>query len=262
MALRKLPGVPDDLDAAVEANPVAVAALDLLLDATGGLDVARALVVESATYSALQAGAEHRSWLGAHRRKRREPDAEPVRMARDDGTLRLTLDRPRVRNAFDAAMRDALLEGLALARDDDSITAVVIDGAGPNFCSGGDLDEFGTTPDPATAHLIRVARSVGRAIDELRSEVTVVVHGTCVGAGVELAAFAGRVVARPDATFRLPEIGMGLVPGAGGTVSLPRRVGAERTRWLAVSGSAIDARTALDWGLIDTISETEGASSG
>jgi enoyl-CoA hydratase/carnithine racemase len=68
-------------------------------------------------------------------------------------------------------------------------------------------------------------------------------------------------VARPDATFRLPEIAMGLVPGAGGTVSLPRRIGRERTAWLALSGQAIDAPTALDWGLVDTISETEGARS-
>jgi len=256
MALRKLSTVPD----ASAANPIAVAALDLLLDATAGLDVPRALIVESATYSTLQAGPEHQTWLRGHTRKPRPAEGEPVRMSRDDGHLRLTLDRPHVRNAFNAAMRDGLLEGLALARDDDSITAVVIDGAGPNFCSGGDLDEFGTAPDPATAHLVRVARSVGRAIDEQRDRVTVVVHGTCVGAGVELAAFAARVIARPDATFRLPEIAMGLVPGAGGTVSLPRRIGPDRTRWLAVTGSAIDAATALDWGLVDTISETEGAS--
>ncbi|MEY2569399.1 MAG: hypothetical protein QOE35_3928 [Actinomycetota bacterium] len=254
--------MPENLDAAVETNPTAVAALDLLLDATVGMDVPRALIVESATYSTLQAGPEHQAWLRGRRRRRRTGDEEPVRMTRNDGVLRLTLDRPQVRNAFDAAMRDALLEGLALARDDDTITAVVLDGAGPNFCSGGDLDEFGTTPDPATAHLVRVARSVGRAIDELRDRVTVVVHGASVGAGVELAAFAGRVVARPDATFQLPEIAMGLVPGAGGTVSLPRRIGEERTRWLAVTGSVIDAATALDWGLVDIISETEGASSG
>jgi enoyl-CoA hydratase/carnithine racemase len=255
MALRKLSTVPEE----PAGNPIAVAALDLLLDATAELDVPRALIVESATYSTLQAGPEHQAWLRAHKRRRRGPDAEPVRMTRDNGGLRLTLNRPEVRNAFNAAMRDGLLEGLALARDDDTITAVVIDGAGPNFCSGGDLDEFGTTPDPATAHLVRVARSVGRAIHERRERVTVVVHGTCVGAGVELTAFAGRVVARPDATFRLPEIEMGLVPGAGGTVSLPRRIGVERTRWMAVTGSAIDAATALDWGLVDTISETEGA---
>ncbi len=76
-----------------------------------------------------------------------------------------------------------------------------------------------------------------------------------MGAGVELPPFAGRVVARADATFRLPEVGMGLVPGAGGTVSIPRRVGRQRAAWLALTGSAIDAQTALDWGLVDAIND-------
>ena len=115
-------------------------------------------------------------------------------------------------------------------------------GEGPSFCSGGDLDEFGTLPDPATAHAIRSTRHPARLLHALEARVERVVHGACVGAGVELPAFAARVVARPDASFRLPELAMGLVPGAGGTVSLPRRIGRQRTAWLALSGAAIDAR--------------------
>lgn len=210
-------------------------------------------MVESATYSLLQAGPEHQAWLAARPPRRPlvdEPD--PVIMARHGNELRLTLHRPHVRNAFNAAMREGLLDGLAVAAADPDVQ-VVIDGDGPNFCSGGDLDEFGTLDDPASAHLLRVARSVGRSVHELRDRVTFVVHGACVGAGTELPAFAGRVVARPGATFRLPEVGMGLVPGAGGTVSLPRRIGRDRAGWLARSGEAIDAATALDWGLVDSI---------
>ena len=79
------------------------------------------------------------------------------------------------------------------------------------------------------------------------------VHGACVGAGIELPAFAGRVVASRDAWFALPEVAMGLVPGAGGTVSLPRRIGAQRTAWLALTGRRIDAETALAWGLVDEL---------
>jgi enoyl-CoA hydratase/carnithine racemase len=161
-----------------------------------------------------------------------------------------------VRNAFDAAMREALLDGLAIATADPSAEQIVIDGAGPNFCSGGDLAEFGTLADPASAHLLRVDRSVGRAVHRLRDRTTFVVHGACIGAGVEIPAFAGRVIARPDATFRLPEVAMGLVPGAGGTVSIPRRIGRERFRSLALTGAMIDATTALSWGLVDQI---EGA---
>ncbi len=78
-------------------------------------------------------------------------------------------------------------------------------------------------------------------------------HGTCVGAGVELPAFAGTVVAGPNTTFRLPENAMGLIPGAGGTVSIPRRIGRWRTLHLALSGMALNAATALAWGLADRV---------
>ena len=62
-----------------------------------------------------------------------------------------------------------------------------------------------------------------------------------------------RTVARPDATFTLPEVGMGLVPGAGGTVSIPRRIGRQRTAWLALTGSPLDLPTAVSWGLVDEV---------
>ena len=71
-------------------------------------------------------------------------------------------------------------------------------------------------------------------------------HGACIGAGIEMTAFAKRVVARDDAFFALPEVGFGLVPGAGGTVSIPRRIGTHRTALLGLSGQRIDAALALD----------------
>jgi enoyl-CoA hydratase/carnithine racemase len=77
------------------------------------------------------------------------------------------------------------------------------------------------------------------------------VHGPCAGAGIELAAFAGTVVAEAGTTFRLPEVGMGLIPGAGGTVGIPRRIGRWRTLYLALTGHRIDVATALAWGLVD-----------
>lgn len=238
-------------------HPIAAAALQLLLDATATADVESALVAESATYSTLQAGPEHLEWLQQLRRREQPDEDDVVLMARDaEATLRLTLNRPKVRNAFNAAMREALLDGFAIVAADASIERVLVDGAGPNFCSGGDLNEFGTLKDPASAHLLRVERSVGRAVHAARDRTTFVVHGACVGAGVEIPAFAGRVIARPDATFQLPEISMGLVPGAGGTVSIPRRIGRERFGWLALTGEKIDATTALSWGLVDAI---EGA---
>ena len=237
----------------MQGNPIAAEALELLVRATVFADVETALVAESATYSALQAGPEHQAWLGSRTRRSGAEEGDVVCMQRDASTLRLTLNRPQVRNAFNAAMREALLDGLLVAEVDESIESVVIDGAGPSFCSGGDLDEFGTLADPASAHVLRVTRSVGRAVHRLRDQTTAFVHGACVGAGVELPAFAGRVVARADATFRLPEVSMGLVPGAGGTVSIPRRIGLERFLDFALSGDTIDARTALEWGLVDEL---------
>ncbi|MCZ0997091.1 enoyl-CoA hydratase/isomerase family protein [Streptomyces mirabilis] len=85
--------------------------------------------------------------------------------------------------------------------------------------------------------------------------MTAHLHGACVGAGIELAAFAGRVLAAPDTLIRLPEVGMGLIPGAGGTASLPVRIGRERTAYLALSGDTLSAAQALGWGLVDEIGE-------
>ena len=87
----------------------------------------------------------------------------------------------------------------------------------------------------------------------VRRLVVAEVHGAAVGAGAELSAYAGRVSATEDAFFMLPEVGMGLVPGAGGTVSIPRRIGPQRTAYLAVSGARLDARTALRWRLVDEV---------
>jgi enoyl-CoA hydratase/carnithine racemase len=240
--------------AAVRATPIAAAALAQLLRHGDARSIEAGLVAESLAYSTLQAGPEFRAWLATHPAP--VPRAEagaPLRARREGASLHLGLDRPAKRNAYSAALRDALVEVLQLALQDDSIERVLIDAEGPAFCAGGDLDEFGTLPDPATAHAIRTTRSAARLLAQVAERTEVHLHGACVGAGIELAAFAGRIVARTDAWFALPERAMGLLPGAGGTVSLPRRIGRQRTAWLALSGARIDATTALEWGLVDAI---------
>lgn len=174
-------------------------------------------------------------------------------VARDGDVLHLTVNRPERRNAYGRQLRDALVEALPIAVLDESVTRVVLDGAGPSFCAGGDLDEFGTTPDLVTAHLVRTRGGAARPLHRLARRVEVRLHGVCVGAGIELPAFAGRVVAAPGTTVRLPEVGMGLVPGAGGTVSIPRRIGRWRTLHLALTGTTLDASCARAWGLIDEV---------
>jgi len=253
-----------DLDAVVAAvtrTPFAAATLVHVLRAGATLAVDAALTLESLGYATLQAGPEHAHWLAA--RPAASPvtaeDGDPVRVERERDRLVVTLDRPARHNAFSARMRDALCAALALAQAEPDLP-VVLRGAGPSFSSGGDLDEFGTRPDPTTAHLVRMTRSPARQLAAIAPRLRAEVQGACIGAGSELAAFAGRVSAMPDAFFQLPEVAMGLIPGAGGTASIARRIGRQRTAWLALTGARIDTATALAWGLIDAVAEPANVS--
>jgi enoyl-CoA hydratase/carnithine racemase len=251
------PGVAsvDDVLRVVERNPVAATTLVLCMRQAPP-SIERGLVTESAAYSVLQSGAEFTAWRRARPPRRdRAGEGPAVRVTRAGDRLDLVLSRPHSRNALNRAMRDGLLEGLALAAADPSLATVVLRGEGTSFCSGGDLDEFGTFSDPAAAHLVRLGTSIGRALLALGERLVVEVHGPCAGSGVELPAFAPRVLAHPDFTAALPEVGLGLIPGAGGTVSITRRVGRHRMVLLALSGARIDAATALRWGLVDEVGE-------
>lgn len=246
-------GLLERIAANVGANPQSAVTLAQLLRFAERLDPRDALVAESVAYSMLLAGPEFGRWLAGRARPRPSPEAEPVRMTRSGDELEIRLHRPEVHNAYSAAMRDALTDALALPVADPTLRRIVLGGDGPSFCSGGDLREFGTTPDPVTAHLIRTTHSPARLLIQLADRVAAHLHGACVGAGIELAAFARLVSAQPDSWIQLPEVTMGLIPGAGGTVSLPRRIGRHRTAALALAADRIDAARALDWGLVDAL---------
>ncbi|MFP5304355.1 MAG: enoyl-CoA hydratase/isomerase family protein, partial [Gammaproteobacteria bacterium] len=195
-------------------------------------------------------------WLGANRAPApfQATDAGPaVVVERTGDTLLLELNRASNRNAMTVEMRDALIEALQLAAADDSIARIRIRGRGNCFSTGGDLSEFGSAPDPASAHIVRTLALPGRALAACAARAEVFVHVACVGSDIEFPAFAGRITAAGDAWFQLPELKLGLIPGAGGCVSIPRRIGRQRTAWLVLSGRRIDAQTALRWGLIDAI---------
>jgi len=241
--------------ATVTDFPTSSTALALLLRGGSVRSVAEGLVAESAVYSTLQAGPEFAAWRAAApvRAPSDRDDAPRVVVTRHDATLVVTLHRPDRLNALDARMRDELLDALSVAGADPALTRIELRGEGRSFCAGGDLNEFGRRSDPATAHVIRLQRSVARVLHELSARTTAYVHGPCAGSGIELAACCGTVVADPDTTMSLPEVRLGLIPGAGGTASLPRRIGRQRTAWLALTGRAIDAATALEWGLVDAL---------
>jgi len=213
--------------------------------------VESALVLESLAYSTLLGGAAHLEWR-ARTPIRKVPDVtDAVLLRRDTNVLTVTLNRPERRNAFGHALRDAVIDALTIAELDGTIATVHLGGNGPSFCAGGDLDEFGTASDPAAAHITRLGRSAGLVVHRLRERVRPVLHGACIGAGIEIPCFADRVVARDGSWFRLPELAMGLIPGAGGTVSLTRRIGRHRTAYMALTGDRVDLGTALSWGLVD-----------
>lgn len=258
-----IPGAPDieealgRLRAAAGRSPRAAIACGQLVRQTAALDVASGLAAEAAAYSLLLGGPEFAHWLAERGTPRhREPAAEPVRVRRDGGRLSIVLDDPARRNAFSARMREALLDAVLVGEIDETIESIELSGAGPAFCSGGDLDEFGIADDLVAAYLVRLSRAPWRVIHRTAAKVTVLAHGACVGAGAEMAAYAGRVVATPDAFFALPEVSMGLVPGAGGSVSVPRRIGRWRAAWLMLSGDRLPAPTALRWGLVDEVTRT------
>jgi enoyl-CoA hydratase/carnithine racemase len=230
---------------------------DVLRAVDPGGPTLASVVTESLAYSTLQAGPEFARWL-AERGPARMPDiADPVCAERDDDTLRIRFNRPHRHNAFSTGARAALLQALAVAQLDPSVTGIVLSGNGPSFCSGGDLAEFGTFADPASAHLARTRHSPALVLDALSARLgracRAEVHGRVLGSGLEMAAFCGWIEARHDSVFGLPELDLGLIPGAGGTLSVTRRIGRWRTGYLVLSGHTIDAGTALAWGLVDAV---------
>jgi enoyl-CoA hydratase/carnithine racemase len=237
--------------------PRAAVTLAQVLRASAGLAIPAGLLIESLAYSMLQSGPEFQTWLRARPARAARPfEEEPVLVDRDGPVLTITLNRPQVHNAYNALMRDRLFDALSIAAADPTVSEVRWVGAGPSFCSGGDLAEFGTFPDPSTAHLIRTTRSPAYLLSVLADRVKPQLHGFCVGSGIELPAFARAVAADPASTFQLPEMAMGLIPGAGGTVSISRRIGKTRTAWLVLSGQALDSATAHEWGLVDRVVST------
>ena len=211
-------------------------------------------MTESLAYALLLESSSFKSWLAQRKqRAKRQNDPSDVSIRRSQGTLDITLNRPHAHNAYSERLKDKFCEALQLPIIDNSIRKVIITGNGKSFCSGGDLDEFGSVVDPASSHISRITRSAGNLLSQLQDRTHFRVHGACIGAGIELTAFGGSIVAHPDSFFQLPEVSMGLIPGAGGTVSINKRIGRHRTAFMALTGNRIDSETALKWGLVDEL---------
>jgi 3-hydroxyacyl-CoA dehydrogenase len=174
--------------------------------------------------------------------------SEFVSMRADGDVAVITIDNPPV-NAMKHAVRVGLLDLLSQAIGDHDISAVVIACAGRTFVAGADITEFGQLPRPPSAIAII------EAIEASRKPVVAALHGTPLGGGLELALGCHFRVAAPPTRLGLPEIKLGIIPGAGGTQRLPRLIGMEKAMAMILSGDPIPAREALDNGLIDELIE-------
>ncbi len=236
------------------AHPLASATLVQLLRHNAQANVRDGLLAESLAFGMLQASADFRHYLTTQPAPLPCGDEEPLKLERIGDQLSITFNHPHRRTAYSIAMRDAFYEALLLLASGVGIARAVVRGDGDCFCTGGDLSEFGLASDAAQAHIVRLSRPTGSLLARLAPRLEFQVHRACIGSGIELPAFAARLVASADTIFQLPEISLGLIPGAGGTVSITRRIGRQRTAYLALSAKRIKAGTALAWGLIDAIS--------
>ena len=247
-----------ELDKMISIHTQPALVLAHLLRQKAYQNVSQGLVLESLSYGMLQSGSQFKAWLNQRGDMSQILDGKPAVLAnRSDESLEIYLNRPERSNAFSSDMRDQLFDFLQIARFDETVTRVKLHGLGKSFCSGGDLAEFGLVDFPPDGHIIRMHRSPALSSHFITDKLEVYLHGVCAGAGIEIPAFASKVFGNESVEIFLPEISMGLIPGAGGTVSLPRRIGPQKTAYLAMSGKRLPLSEALAWGLIDEVVDFE-----
>lgn len=175
------------------------------------------------------------------------------------GVLRLKINRPEARNALSLELRTGLARRLSLAEDDSAVRAVVIGGSEKSFASGADLNELANLT-PLQVYKLGYQK-LWRAISDFRKPLIAAVRGYALGGGCELAMHCDIIVAGRSAKFGLPEIRVGIMPGAGGTQRLVRAVGKYRAMRVLLTGEMLDAPTAENWGLLSHVVDDENVES-
>ncbi len=166
----------------------------------------------------------------------------------EDGVGVITIDSPPV-NALGHKVRAAIGEGFRRFSADEAVKAMVLICAGRTFCAGADIAEFGKPPQsPTLPELLE-------EMDKGTKPIVAAIHGTALGGGYELALVCHRRIAVPSAKVGLPEVHLGLLPGAGGTQRLPRIVGVEAALEIITGGKPVPAKKALELGMIDALAE-------
>ncbi len=179
---------------------------------------------------------------------------ETVDYRKEGGVAVVTLNRPEAVNAFSVQMRDDLFEVMSAVRDDPDVRGVLVRGAGSRgFCAGADLTAFGSAPSQAIARQVRRERDLWGLMLGIMKPMVAAVHGYCLGSGMEIACLCDLRIAAQDTQFGMPEVGLGLVPAAGGTQMLPRLLGRGRAMELLLSGRRFGAEEARGYGLVNEV---------
>ena len=171
-----------------------------------------------------------------------------------DGSAYITLNRPENLNVYNIQMRDDLYEVLTAVKEDRDVRVGIFQGAGERaFCAGADLSEFLTAPPPVRARQVRFQRDIWGLFLGLSQPLIAAVQGYAIGSGVEIALCCDIRIAAEDARFRLPEVGLGIIPAAGGTQTLPRVVGRSRALEILLMNRWVDAEEAYRIGLVNQV---------
>jgi enoyl-CoA hydratase/carnithine racemase len=185
-------------------------------------------------------------------------DSSVVLYEKQGAVAHVILNRPRVLNAFNMQMRDELYETMSAAKDDPEVRAVLISGAGDRgFCAGADLSEFGTAPSQVVARQVRWERDLWGLFLSMGKPLVAAVHGFVIGSGVEITCLCDVRIASDDATFRMPEAALSLVPAAGGTQTLSRNIGLGESMELLLANTQMDAQHALSTGLVHRLTDKD-----
>jgi enoyl-CoA hydratase/carnithine racemase len=170
----------------------------------------------------------------------------------------VTLNRPNALNAYSVRMRDDLYEVLTAVRADDEVRVAVLKGAGEKaFCAGADLTEFLTAPSVVRARRIRGVRDLWGLFLKIPQPLIAALHGYVLGSGLEIALFCDLRIAADDVVFGLPEVGLGIIPGAGATQTLPRVAGLSRCLDMLLTGRRLNAKEAHQYGLVSRVVSRE-----
>jgi enoyl-CoA hydratase len=166
----------------------------------------------------------------------------------------VTLNRPKALNVYNIQMRDELYEILGAISDDDEVRTAVFKGAGEKaFCAGADLSEFLTAPSPVIARQVRWERDVWGRFLNTPQPLIAALHGYVLGSGIEIALCCDIRIASEDVRFGLPEVGLGIIPAAGGTQTLPRLIGRAKALEVLLTGRWLEAEEALRIGLVNRV---------